>query len=136
MDDRELNLKIREDNLHAMQEMAYAEHVAHTETIRKVSKQIIKEMTEAGHMCVRGEQIARIETKVDIIIANQLEIKNEVKLLTEVKNSNVSRIGRLEVYASILGSSIVGSWAVFVWWFAEFKESFVNLIKSAHDTWK
>jgi hypothetical protein len=55
------------------------EHLALTQTIEKVSKKIIEDMTKSGHICVRGEQIARIETKVDTILANQLEIKAEVK---------------------------------------------------------
>ncbi len=115
MDDRELNLKIREDNLQAMQEMAYAEHVAHTETIRKVSKQIIKELTEAGHVCVRGEQIARIETKVDIILQRQVDIKTEMDELFKGRNSNSKRIDRIETIGNVICVVIAGSWAVFLW---------------------
>lgn len=115
MDERELNLQIREDNLKAMQEMAYAEHIAHTETIRKVSKQIIKEMTEAGHICVRGEQIARIETKVDIILQRQVDIKTEMDELFKGRNSNAKRIDRIETIGNVICVVIAGSWAVFLW---------------------
>lgn len=112
---RELHLKIREDNLKTMQELTFAEHVAHTETIKKVSKQIIAEMTAAGHICVRGEQIARIETKVDTILENQTAIKNDMEKLYEGRNSNSKRIDRIETIGMIMGTLVTGSWAVFIW---------------------
>ena len=101
---RELQLKIREDNLKFMQELAYAEHVAHTETIRKVSKQIIAEMTEAGHICVQGERMVRLETKIDAILEYINDRKHDSK-----------RIDRIETIGWGIGIVIAGSWAVFVW---------------------
>ncbi len=98
-----------------MQELNYAEHVAHTETIRKVSKQIIKEMQEAGHICVRGEQIARIETKVDIILERQASIKQEMDELFTGRNSNSKRIDRIETIGMGMGTIIAASWAVLLY---------------------
>lgn len=112
---REIQLKTREDNLKSMQELNYAEHVAHTETIRKVSKQIIKEMQEAGHICVRGEQIARIETKVDIILERQASIKQEMDELFTGRNSNSKRIDRIETIGMGMGTIIAASWAVILY---------------------
>lgn len=109
---REIHLRIREDNLKTMQELTFAEHVAHTETIKKVSKQIIAEMTAAGHICVRGEQIARIETKVDTILQRQSEIKLEMDELFTGRNSNSKRIDRIETLGWVLGCIIGGAWAL------------------------
>ncbi len=101
---RELQLKIREDNLKTMQELSYAEHIAHTETIKKISKKIISELNEAGHICVQGERMTRMETKIDAILENQKEHKD-----------NSKRIDRIETIGWGIGLVIGGSWLVFAW---------------------
>jgi hypothetical protein len=112
---REIHLKMREDNLKTMQELTFAEHVAHTETIKKVSKQIIAEMTAAGHVCVQGERMVRLETKIDTILDNQTKIQEHIDSLFTGRNENSKRIDRIETIGMIMGTLVAGSWAVFIW---------------------
>ena len=117
-----VQLEMREKNLESQQKLAYAEHLAQTATIRKVSAQIIDELTKAGHICVRGEQIARIEEKANAthemvkeIREAQKEIKSEMETLFEGRNSNSKRIDRIETVGSLTILGIGAGWAIFLW---------------------
>ena len=112
---REQELELAEKNLHTMKEIVFMEHQTQTQTIKKVTMQVLSELTEKGHVCVNGERFARLEGKLDTIIENQGKFETAIDKLYEGRNSNSKRIDRIETIGGMLVTVIIASWAVFIW---------------------
>lgn len=114
LDMKQKELSLREKNLHTMQELAFAEHMTNTQTIKKVSTQIMDEFSR-NHFCAAGERFTRLEVKQDTIIEtlSRIEKNQEDQAKKHVVNSK--RLDRIETIGSVIVSIIIGSWIVFVW---------------------
>ena len=104
--EREKQLDVRENNLKSMMGIAMMEHLTQTQTIEKVSRKVADDLTKEGHVCFQGERLAKIETKLDIVIKNQEDDKGSSK-----------RIDKIETIGKGIILVIIASWAIFVWLF-------------------
>jgi len=76
-------------------------------TIRKIAQSLYAEIkADGGHICVRAEQLAQMQTTL-----NSIDEK-----LTDMK-SHEQRIGKIETTLNIVSVIIAGSWIilVFMW---------------------